>query len=169
VTSRTDILLWVKRINGMAKSASPHQLLDVPAGASTEVVQEAFHRIAKMAHPDLHRNNLRPDEIEALTTAYAAIANAYQAIRSTPGRAPIRDHVAAPVAATPSGAAPVANAANAMSSRAVLYYRKAELALKRGDLRGALLQLKMAVGSDPKSAFLRAALAEVENELRKEA
>ncbi len=168
MTSRTDILLWAKRVNSIAKSASPHQLLEVAAGSSAEAVQEAFHKIAKMAHPDLHRNSLRPDELEAVTTAYSAIANAYQAIRASPGRAPIRDQVSGSVPATPSGASPVANAANTMSSRAVLYYRKAELALKRGDLRGALLQLKMAVASDPRSGFLRAALAEVETELRKD-
>jgi hypothetical protein len=54
-----------------------------------------------------------------------------------------------------------------MSPRALVYYRKAELALKRGDLTGALLQLKMAIGADPASAFLRTALVEVESEVRK--
>ena len=54
-----------------------------------------------------------------------------------------------------------------MTSRALVYYRKAELALKRGDLKGAVLQLKMAVASDPQSAFLRTALVEVETEVRK--
>ncbi len=54
-----------------------------------------------------------------------------------------------------------------MSSKALLYYRKAELCLKRGDLRGAILQLKLACAADPTSSFLRTALAEVETEVRK--
>lgn len=165
--SRIEALIWAKRINAIAKTASPHQLLDIPAGANAEAVQEGFHKIAQLAHPDLHRGGLNPEELETLTTAYAAVANAYQAIRSSSGRAAIRDQTASSVPATPSGAAPLANAANAMSSRAVLYYRKAELALKRGDLKGALMQLKMAVASDPRSVFLRTALAEVEMEMRK--
>lgn len=165
--SRMDVLLWAKRINAIAKTATPHQLLDIPADAGSDVVQEAFHTIAKGSHPDLHRNGLSPQELETVTTAYAAVANAYQSLRTRPGRATIREQPAAAVQATPSGTAPVSNAAAAMSSRAVLYYRKAELALKRGDLKGAILQLKMAVAADPRSVFLRTALAEVEAEVRK--
>lgn len=167
MTSRMDILLWAKRVNSIAKTASPYQLLDIPADAGADAAQDAFHNIAKVSHPDLHRNGLSPQELEAVTTAYAAVANAYQAVRSATGRAPIRDQAAGAGAPTPAGAAPVNNSANAMSSRAILYYRKAELALKRGDLKGAILQLKMAVASDPRSVFLRTALAEVEAEVRK--
>ena len=54
-----------------------------------------------------------------------------------------------------------------MNPKAQLYYRKAELALKRGDLKGAVLQLKLAIAADPQSAFLRTALVEVETEVRK--
>jgi hypothetical protein len=54
-----------------------------------------------------------------------------------------------------------------MSPRALTYYRKAELALRRGDLKSAMLQIKMAIAADPTSQFLRAALAEVDAELRK--
>ncbi|HEY5944061.1 MAG TPA: hypothetical protein VIV40_01155 [Kofleriaceae bacterium] len=71
----------------------------------------------------------------------------------------------------PPTAPPVAagsgNVAQAMSAKALLYYRKAELCLKRGDLTGAILQLKLACAADPTSAFLRSALAEVETEVRK--
>jgi hypothetical protein len=55
----------------------------------------------------------------------------------------------------------------AMSPKAVTYYRKAEIALRRGDLKGAILQLKLACATDPSSSFLRTALAEVETEVRK--
>jgi Tfp pilus assembly protein PilF len=54
-----------------------------------------------------------------------------------------------------------------MTSKALIYYRKAELCLRRGDLAGATLQLKMAIGADPSSTLLRTALAEVEAERRR--
>ena len=54
-----------------------------------------------------------------------------------------------------------------MSPKALVYYRKAELCLKRGDLKGASLQIKLAIAADPASGFLRSALAEVELEVRK--
>jgi hypothetical protein len=53
-----------------------------------------------------------------------------------------------------------------MSSRATVYFRKAELLLRQGDLRGAALQLKIAIGADPQHPGLRTALAEVETALR---
>jgi hypothetical protein len=67
----------------------------------------------------------------------------------------------------PPATGPVPTAASAqMTSKALVYYRKAELSLRRGDLKGALLQLKMAIGADPQSPLLRQALAEVEAELK---
>jgi hypothetical protein len=171
VTARTDILLWAQRIVA-TKNATPHQLLELAPNATLEDAQAAFHGIAKRAHPDLHRNGLTPDELELVTSAYALVAGAYQTFRgrfvATTRMRPVgRPDPAAPVAATPSGVAPSSNASQAMSPRALVYYRKAELALKRGDLTGALLQLKMAIGADPASAFLRTALVEVESEVRK--
>jgi hypothetical protein len=173
-----DVMMWAQRINAN-KTAPPHQLLEIPANASLEAAQEAFHKIARMAHPDLHRTGLTADELEAVTSAYATVANAYQnhrasiissqrirAVKTDPAQPiPVSSGAAVPV--TPSGPAPTVGAAGAMSPRALVYYRKAELALKRGDLKGAVLQLKMAIAADPQSGFLRTALAEVETEVRK--
>jgi hypothetical protein len=53
-----------------------------------------------------------------------------------------------------------------MGQKAIIYFRKAESALKRGDLKGALLQIKLAIAADPHSEYLRNALAEIDAELR---
>ena len=178
MSSRSDVLLWARRITSSKKGIAAHQLLEIAPDAGLDAAQEAFHKIARMAHPDLHRTGLEPDELELVTSAYAMIANAYQSYRThtmATQRLPKIDPAAGatteatnPVPATPSGAPPVATGvAGAMSSKALTYYRKAELCLKRGDLRGAMLQLKMAIGTDPNSTFLRTALHEVETEVRK--
>jgi hypothetical protein len=180
---RTDVLLWAQRVVAR-KAAAPYMILEIAAGAGVDVAQEAFHKIARLAHPDLHRTMLTPDELELVTTAYARAAAAYQAIRtqrapSPPSgeraeQRPAAGPMTIPIPSSPmSGKAvalqdpPPINAAHAMTSKALLYYRKAELALRRGDLTGALLQLKMAIASDPQSQLLRSALAEVEAEVRK--
>jgi hypothetical protein len=49
----------------------------------------------------------------------------------------------------------------AMSPRALAYYRRAEGALRVGDHATALLQLRMALATDPGSPLLRAALQEL--------
>ncbi|NVB77323.1 MAG: J domain-containing protein [Kofleriaceae bacterium] len=165
------------------KGQPAHVILEVRADATPEQAQEAFHKIARTCHPDLHRNGLNAEELELVTSAYAAVAGAYHVLRSqsmqttrmrtikSDGSMPPQQvgpmGVSSNVPATPSGAAPSGNASQSMSSKALVYYRKAELSLKRGDLKGALLQLKLAIAADPGSAFLRTALAEVELELRK--
>lgn len=183
MSARTDVLLWAQRVVAR-KAAAPYMILEIAAGAGVDVAQEAFHKIARLAHPDLHRTVLTPDELELVTTAYARAAAAYQAIRTQRGSAPppveraeqrpAAGTMTIPIPGTPMSGkavavadAPTVNPAQAMTSKALLYYRKAELALRRGDLTGALLQLKMAIASDPQSQFLRSALAEVEAEVKK--
>jgi hypothetical protein len=189
---RTDVLLWAQRVVAR-KSAHAYQILEIPADAGLDAAQEAFHKIARLAHPDLHRTALAPDELELVTTAYARAAAAYQELRgqrrSTTRLRPIRDEgrdpgrdgsspglvaptEVIPISALPNKAVSVpddqpVNPTQAMTSRALVYYRKAELCLRRGELTGAVLQLKMAIASDPQSQFLRSALAEVEAEVGK--
>ena len=170
---KSDVLMWAQRVVGCKHNAA-HQLLEIRADASIEDAQAAFHKIARISHPDLHRNALTADELELVTQAYSVLAGAYQTFRgqamSTQRMKPLRpDEIIGEraIPATPSGAAPAASAAASMAPKALVYYRKAELALKRGDLKSALLQLKMAIAADPQNAFLRTALAEVDAELRK--
>jgi len=192
VSTRADVLLWAQRVIAMRMSAA-HTILELKPDASIEDAQAAFHKIARVAHPDLHRNGLTPEELEQVTSAYGIAAGAYQtfrgqamstqrmkplkaedlaaaaaAARGMPG-APTSGLAGAPGPTTPATGVPVpsAGANQQMNSRALVYYRKAEIALRRGDLKGAILQIKMAIASDPSSAFLRTALAEVETELRK--
>lgn len=165
------------------KGEAAHVLLEVRADATPDQAQEAFHKVARTAHPDLHRHGLTPEELEMVTSAYAAVAGAYQTLRTqtmtttrmrpismtppTGATTPRSSGSTTPPPITPSGPAPAGNAQQAMSPKALIYYRKAELALKRGDLKGAILQLKLACATDPTSAFLRSALVEVETEVRK--
>ena len=185
---RTDVLLWAQRV--LARSdAAPHVLLEVREGATPEQISDAFQKIARMAHPDLHRAGLSPEELELVTSAYSRVAGAYQEMRSNrmattkikplaAGSEPqgiVAQRLSGGIKAqTPTAGVAVPEkkpgadmASSSMSSKALIYYRKAELALRRGDLRGGILQLKMAIAADPASQFLRSALTEVEAELAK--
>lgn len=186
---RSEVLLWAQRVVAR-KGAAPHVLLEVDTDSGVEDAQAAFHKIARMAHPDLHRSSLTADELELVTTAYARVAGAYQELRSqrmttmrlrpihqlprssaarmepVPLARPEAGAIVSQVA--PAGGPTGAGAASAMSAKALIYYRKAEMALRRGDLKGAVLQLKLAIATDPQSPFLRTALSEVEIEVRKQ-
>jgi hypothetical protein len=66
----------------------------------------------------------------------------------------------APPAPARTRTGPIDPAAS-MNARALAFYRRAEGAQRTGDKAAALLQIKMAIAADPKSTFLRAALAEL--------
>lgn len=178
----SQVMMWAVRVNSR-KDAAPHVILEIKQDATLDEAQAAFHKIARIAHPDLHRTTLGPEDLETVTIAYARAAAAYQDFRSHrmstsrlkplakpdgastgPASPQPRAAASSPAAPTAAGSTP---AATQMSSKALIYYRKAELALRRGDLRGAILQLKMAIAADPQSSFLRTALAEVEAEVAK--
>jgi hypothetical protein len=188
MSARTDVLLWAQRV--VARQTAPaYQILEISASCTLDVAQDAFHKIARLAHPDLHRTTLTPDELELVTQAYSRAAAAYQELRmqkrTTMRMQPLTREPSGPIGVTgvpPSPVIPTSPSAHkaptipplgpvhpaqAMSSRALIYYRKAELSLRRGELTAAVLQLKMAIASDPQSQFLRSALSEVETELAK--
>jgi len=177
--SNASLMMWAQRVIAKRTAAS-HEILDIKQEASIEDAQVAFHKLARVAHPDLHRNTLSAEELELVSSAYAIAAGAYQTFRSTASSTqrmkPLKsDEVARPTPVPPEiaektpppGPAPTVNAGANMNPKAVTYYRKAELALKRGDLKSALLQVKLAIAADPASGFLRSALAEIELELKK--
>ncbi|CAN5908072.1 hypothetical protein BH11MYX2_BH11MYX2_33420 [soil metagenome] len=180
---RSDVLLWAVRIAGRARDVPAHVLLDIKVDASLEDAQDAFHKIARTSHPDLHRAELSAEELEQVTDAYARVAGAYQEFRSKraattrmrpldappPGIAtqvgPASDKI--PSQKTPSSSGhSLANSAN-MNAKAQIYYRKVEMSLRRGDVSGAILNMKMAIAADPGSSFLRSALVEIQAELAK--
>lgn len=79
---------------------------------------------------------------------------------------PVGEPHAPPAAAAPTPSAPRTKSgpidpAASMNARALAFYRRAEGAQRTGDKAAALLQIKMAIAADPKSTFLRAALAEL--------
>lgn len=188
MSALSQVMLWAVRVNAM-QDAKPHQILDIKPDATLDEAQTAFHKIARIAHPDLHRTTLSAEDLETVTLAYSRAAAAYQDFRThrmstgriraiprdTAAPAPTRPPASAttppsgaPTVPPATGSAPSSQAAaQQMSSKALIYYRKAELSLRRGDLKGAVLQLKMAIAADPQSSFLRTALAEVEAEVSK--
>jgi hypothetical protein len=167
VTSKAELLAWARGILALGTTAPPHELLRLRAGADASAASDAFMKLARVAHPDLHRNALTETEFDQLVLAYSRVAGAYQELRTAHTRG---GTVQPPMAAAPRsapGTMPPPAGPQSMNSRALVYFRKAELALSRGDLRGAILQLKMAIAADPQAALLKQALAEVQAELDK--
>jgi DnaJ domain len=216
VSDLPEVLIWARRW-ARRPDAAEHELLEVSAVATMETVRSAYHKLARFAHPDLHRATVTGSDLEEITETFARVSNAYSVLSarlrqqaqkkaasppvdaaadlgsrgaaagpaaSRPGRAPPSagtEKVAsftAPTSRMTSAPPPAPGAvarpastlgpssstgpATGLSSKAMLHYRRAELCLRRGELVEARLHLKLALATDPQSAFLRKALEELE-------
>lgn len=174
-----QVLAWAQRITKKGSHLGPTHLLEVREQATLDEAQAAFHKIARVAHPDMHRTTMTVDELDILTSAYSRVSAAYQEFKarrlggrpSNPGMdaktpPPQLRGVSHLVPAASPQAKPSVKTPQ-MAPKAMVYYRKAESALRQGDLKAALLQLKMAIAADPQSQVLRQALSEVESEIKR--
>lgn len=160
--------MWAHRVLAK-KGLPPHQVLEIAPDAGADDAQEAFHKVARFAHPDLHRGSLTAAELETVTTAYARTAAAYHEYKAHHTTTRLRPLRTDPPPVSSGAMEPGRGVTAAMSSKALVHYRKAEASLRRGDLTGAVLQLKMAIAADPQAIVLRTALAEVQAEVGKKA
>lgn len=71
-----EVLAWARRW-ARRPGAADHELLDVGSTASAESVRAAYHKLARFAHPDLHRATVSAEELEELTDTFARVSNAY--------------------------------------------------------------------------------------------
>lgn len=175
---------WLREVEPHADKRGKFEWLELPPIASQSAIQDAFHAIARTRHPDLFASRIDARMMDRLVRMYARVTAAYAELRDPQkcaaylrelrgGRATTVPPPAGPAAgamtvaggagAAPAGVAAVTSTdpAHAMNPRALSFYRRAEGVLRTGDRAAALLQLRMAIAADPKSAFLRAALAEL--------
>jgi hypothetical protein len=175
--TQEELIDWATRIVHRVDPA-PHQLLEIKEESGLDAAQAAFHKVARNAHPDLHRNTLSVEHLELVTSAYAKVAGAYQDFRQMAlqprqqlpeikGAYGVRNMPPPPAAEEPPPAPQPGGPTGQMNGKAMLHYRKAEMSLRRGELKAAVLQLKMAAAADPQSKFVKLALAEVMAELAK--
>jgi hypothetical protein len=72
----SEVLVWARRW-ARRPEAADHELLEVTAAATLEIVRTAYHKLARFAHPDLHRAALDAAELEEVTETFARVSNAY--------------------------------------------------------------------------------------------
>jgi curved DNA-binding protein CbpA len=75
----SEALAWARRW-ARRPGAADHELLEVGSSATEESVRAAYHKLARFAHPDLHRAAVTADELEEITDAFARVSNAYSVL-----------------------------------------------------------------------------------------
>lgn len=64
------------RLHNTNESVDPYDVLGVPRGAALSQVKKAYHRLAKLYHPDRYANAELPDEVSVYLAGMARRVNA---------------------------------------------------------------------------------------------
>lgn len=161
--------------HNLARTSHPDLHRTVLNAEELDMLTSAYSRVAG-AYQDMRMQRRTPTTLSPATPARPT-TGAMKPITQTGSMKPITQTGSMkPIMRpkSPTGCPPLSTTAETpvkaseqMNSKALVCYRKAELELRRGELKMALLQLKLAIAADPQSAFLRSALAEVQAELAK--
>ena len=160
---KRQLLAYLDRVEPAIEQLTHFELLDVKSNAGDHDIREAFHQMASRLHPDLYRNELTERDHERLNIVYGRLAQAYMILRDHEERDKYvrtlnKDEPAAAKTANSDPASAVA----LLSPKAQRHYRRAQASLRMGNVAAAILSLRMALASDPKSSFLRSALSKAQ-------
>ncbi len=166
--TKREVLAYIERVEPVLDKLDHFELMDVPADAGPTTIQEAFHQMASNLHPDLYRRLLAPENHERLTIIYARIAEAYRVLRHAGNRRAYLKNEAKKreqrPAKTTKPSAGADSAVARLSPKAQRLYRRAQTSIRMKDMASAKLNLRMALAMEPKSALIREALKDLEEE-----
>jgi hypothetical protein len=72
------------RLQATSESVDPYDVLGIPRGAPYREVKKAFHRLAKLYHPDRYASAELPDEVATYLSGMARRVNAAYAALTAP-------------------------------------------------------------------------------------
>lgn len=146
-----------------------YDLLRVDPAASADEIQRAFHEFAKRYHPDRFTGaeDEKRDRAGAIyrrgAEGYRVLTDPEQRRRYDEGLS--KGNVRYVESASPTTQRPPPGALEVKSIKARPFVQKALEMLKSGDLKGAKLNLSLALNYEPENASLVAKLDEVKQRL----
>src|SRR5262249_55073450 len=135
-------------------SPTYYDLLKIKASASADEIRNAFHRLAREAHPD-NFVTASADELQKMAENYRKVTEAYRVLRDPNTRRAYDDTFK-----SGAGTGSVSTHGQSLSTGlrrssiarlAIPYYTQAQQAIKAGNWKQALLHLQLASRHDPKN------------------
>ncbi len=161
--TKEELLAYLRRVEPRLARMSHFDLLDIDHTASEVELQHAYHQMAARLHPDMYRLVLAPADLERLSIVYGRIADAYLVLRDPLQRDRYLVEQSRSYDAEREGDVDPTAAAALLSPRAKQHYRRAQAALRAGEVASAILSLRMALSHNPHSALLREILLAAES------
>lgn len=160
---RAAIEQFVERAYAAMDQTDYYRVLGMSSAASEQEIRDAYYKLAARLHPDIHGEGL--DEVfrQRLTTVFSRVVEAYRVLSDPLRRREYDKSLAAGSMRMASGAKIKPRVEEGLAdAHAQKFYLLARQALDSGDARAAVMNLRIAMSTEPESPILRAALARAE-------
>ncbi len=162
---REAIRTWIDHQLSELPRASYYQLLDVARDATEDQVRMAYYRLVARFHPDLYGDALDAETRGKLVSIYSRLVEAYRCLSSGERRVRYDKALAAGKLRWTADDERVpgrGSEAEVINPKAKQFFRMAQAAIQKGDGKGAVTHLKLALSIEPQNQVILGELARAE-------
>ena len=160
---RAAIQQFVDRAYAALDQTDYYRVLGVSSAASELEIRNSYYKLAARLHPDIHGDEVEPVFRGRLTTVYSRVVEAYKVLSDRRKRADYDAALAQGMLRMTAGLKIRPRAEEGISdANARKFYQLAQKAMADGDGRSALMNLKIAMSSEPDNPVLREAVTRAE-------
>ena len=164
---RAAIQQFVDRAYEALDQTDYYRVLGVSSAASEREIRDAYYKLAARLHPDIHGEGAEPGFRGRLTTVFSRVVEAYKVLSDRRKRADYDAALAQGMLRMTAGLKVKPRAEEAISdANARKFYMLAQKAMADGDGRSALMNLRIAMSSEPNNPVLREAVTRAEGLVR---
>jgi curved DNA-binding protein CbpA len=164
--SRAAIRAWIDQQHQEMERSSYYLLLGVARDATDDALRDAYYRLVARFHPDLYGDTIDGTTREKLVSLYSRLVEAYQTLSDHVKRGQYDRQLAGGrlrfSAEEERAAAAKSSDGEISNPSAKRFFNLGKSALRAGDVRGAIMNLKLALSCEPGSAQIRAELTRAE-------
>jgi DnaJ-class molecular chaperone len=168
--AKAAIRSWIDQQFDELDRSSYYHLLHVEPTAHEPEIRDAYYRLVARLHPDLYVQSLDADTRQKLVSIYSRLVEAYRVLSDgakreqydrAMGKGQLRTQPVDERAGRAAAAAQTIDNPNAKR-----FFKLGQDALRAGNTRGAVQNLRFALSQEPQSELIKSELAKAE-ELQK--
>ena len=160
---RIAIEQFVERAYAALEQTDYYRVLGMSSAASEQEIRDAYYKLAARLHPDVHGEIGDPIFRQRLTTVFSRVVEAYRVLSDPARRSEYDQTLAGGNMRISQGAKVKPQVDHGIAdAHARRFYQLAQQAMDSGDARSAVMNLRIALSTEPDSALLRDALARAE-------
>jgi DnaJ-class molecular chaperone len=164
---RAAIQQFVDRAHAALDQTDYYRVLGVSSAASEREIRDAYYKLAARLHPDIHGDDVDPAFRGKLTTVFSRVVEAYKVLSDRRKRADYDAGLAQGMLRMTAGLKIKPRVEEAIADpNARKFYQLAQKAMADGDGRSALMNLRIAMSSEPDNPVLRDAVSRAEGMIK---